>query len=280
MMNISKSTRILSLVLVSFAFILFSGDAFETSAQRDPFAKPGYARPQTPQPPSNGNPVPNNPGNSGNPGSGQAAEPKPVKQGPMVVPAPPIEARIDYYKRVREEAAVNGQQIPKVTSVLLVKEMSVTGIFKTPRGYAAMVEATPIKLSYTIYPGEKFFDGQLVAVEENRLVFRKVTKWSNNKFISSVENKPLREYTLQQEIQGTSPGGEPYEQPAENNRTESASSNPQDPNVIIIAPSSVVISPLDEMNNQPSDKKTDSAKKESERDKKGKKRASNKKKRP
>ena len=39
-----------------------------------------------------------------------------------------------------------------------------------------MVEATPIKLSYTIYPGEKFFDGQLVAVEENRLVFRKVTK--------------------------------------------------------------------------------------------------------
>jgi hypothetical protein len=50
--------------------------------------------------------------------------------------------------------------------------MSVTGIFKTPRGYAAMVEAAPIKLSYTIYPGEKFFDGQLVAVEENRLVFR------------------------------------------------------------------------------------------------------------
>ena len=44
-----------------------------------------------------------------------------------------------------------------------------------------MVEATPIKLSYTIYPGEKFFDGQLVAVEENRLVFRKVTKTGPNK---------------------------------------------------------------------------------------------------
>ncbi len=46
-----------------------------------------------------------------------------------------------------------------------------------------MVEATPIKLSYTIYPGEKFFDGQLVAVEENRLVFRTVTKIGNGKFV-------------------------------------------------------------------------------------------------
>ena len=63
--------------------------------------------------------------------------------------------------------------MPKVTSVLTLDEMSVTGIFRTPRGFAAMVEAKPIKLSYTIYPGEKFFDGQLVAIEENRLVFRK-----------------------------------------------------------------------------------------------------------
>ena len=39
-----------------------------------------------------------------------------------------------------------------------------------------MVHATPINLSYTIYPGEKFFDGQLVAIEENRLTFRKVIK--------------------------------------------------------------------------------------------------------
>ena len=36
-----------------------------------------------------------------------------------------------------------------------------------------MIEATPIKLSYVIYPGELFYDGQLVAIEENRLVFRR-----------------------------------------------------------------------------------------------------------
>ena len=83
--------------------------------------------------------------------------------------------------------------------------MTVTGIFRTPRGFAAMVEAKPIKLSYTIYPGEKFFDGQLVAIEENRLVFRKITKMSNNKFVTSVENKTLRQYTDQEVVQGTAP---------------------------------------------------------------------------
>ena len=51
--------------------------------------------------------------------------------------------------------------------------MQVIGIYRTPRGWAAMVEATPIKLSYVVYPGESFFDGQLVAIEEGRLVFRR-----------------------------------------------------------------------------------------------------------
>ena len=93
-----------------------------------------------------------------------------------------------------------------MTSVLTLNEMAVTGIFKTPRGYAAMVEATPIKLSYTIYPGEKFFDGQLVAVEENRLVFRKVTKIGDGKFVASVENKPLKRiHDRKAQIEGTAP---------------------------------------------------------------------------
>ena len=56
-----------------------------------------------------------------------------------------------------------------------------------------MVEALPIKLSYVIYPGEKFFDGQLVAIEENRLVFRRETVWANGKREQTVEIKPLRQ---------------------------------------------------------------------------------------
>lgn len=56
-----------------------------------------------------------------------------------------------------------------------------------------MVEATPIKLSYVIYPGETFFDGQLVAIEEDRLVFRREARWSDGRREMVVEIKPLRQ---------------------------------------------------------------------------------------
>ena len=58
-----------------------------------------------------------------------------------------------------------------------------------------MVEATPFnpKLSYVIYPGENFFDGQLVAIEESRLVFRRDIMWNDGRREKSVEIKPLRQ---------------------------------------------------------------------------------------
>ena len=80
---------------------------------------------------------------------------------------------------------------PKPTTALLLSEVQLTGIFRTPRGYAATVEATPIKLSFVIYPGERFFDGMLVAIEENRLVCRKETRWSDGRRELSVDFKPL-----------------------------------------------------------------------------------------
>lgn len=125
--------------------------------------------------------------------------------GPQVIEPPPIGTRLDYFKKIRNDAIDNGRTLPKVTSVLLLDEMSVTGIFKTPRGYAAMIKAEPINLSFTIYPGDRFFDGQFVAVDENNLVFRKVTKWSNGSLVSSVERKVLRKYSDRQTVQGVNP---------------------------------------------------------------------------
>jgi hypothetical protein len=55
-----------------------------------------------------------------------------------------------------------------------------------------MVEAMPINLSYVIYPGESFFDGQLVAIEESRLVFRRDIVWTDGRREKTVEVKPLR----------------------------------------------------------------------------------------
>jgi len=107
---------------------------------------------------------------------------------------PTIQERIDRYRAQKMAAANAHVPAPKPTTALLLSEMQVIGIFRTPRGWAAMVEATPIKLSYVVYPGETFFDGQLVAIEENRLIFRRETVWADGRREKSVETKPLRQY--------------------------------------------------------------------------------------
>jgi hypothetical protein len=109
------------------------------------------------------------------------------------IPVPSIQERIAKYKAQKLEAMNRQEPAPKPTTALTLSEMQVTGIFRTPRGYAAMVEATPIKLSYVIYPGEMFYDGQLVAIEEDQLVFRHETRWTDGRIEKAVENKPLRQ---------------------------------------------------------------------------------------
>ena len=254
MFNKSTLTHLLCLSAMAVATLLMSGSLFQANAQRDPFAKPGYMKPKTAT----------GPAAPGKPGSPTA----PPNFGP-----PGIDARIEYFKRLRETAAANGSPLPKVTSVLTLNEMAVTGIFKTPRGYAAMVEATPIKLSYTIYPGEKFFDGQLVAIEENRLVFKRVTKVGEGKFVASVENKPLRQYTTREQATGTAPTGAngssdkvektvaAANQPAGEQPAADGSAAPAPKTAKAKAPTNPFLSPLDEMNSQPEKKDDKPAKK-------------------
>ena len=107
---------------------------------------------------------------------------------------PSIQVRIEQYRAQKMAAAAAHVAAPKPTTALLLNELQVTGIFRTPRGWSAMVEATPLtpKLTYVIYPGENFFDGQLVAIEESRLVFRREVVWSDGRREKSVEIKPLR----------------------------------------------------------------------------------------
>ena len=110
-------------------------------------------------------------------------------------PIPTIQDRIAQYKAQKVAAMQARMPAPKPTTALLLSEIQVIGISRSPRGYAAIVEATPIKLSYVIYPGEPFFDGQLVAIEDNRLVFRRETVFTDGHRERSVEYKPLRQPT-------------------------------------------------------------------------------------
>ncbi len=116
-----------------------------------------------------------------------------VKKSGNLVSAPSIQERIEQYK-AQKVAAMNAHiAAPKPTTAFLLSEIQVVGISRTPRGYAAIVEASPIKLAYVIYPGERFYDGQLVAIEDSRLIFRRETVYSDGKRDRSVEMKPLRQ---------------------------------------------------------------------------------------
>lgn len=118
--------------------------------------------------------------------------PRVIRKATGQVMPPTIQERIELY-RAQKQAAMNARMpAPKPTTALLLNEIQVIGISRTPRGYAAIIEATPIKLSYVIYPGESFFDGQLVAIEDNRLVFRRETVFTDGRRERSVELKPLR----------------------------------------------------------------------------------------
>ena len=86
--------------------------------------------------------------------------PKPsVKRSSNQSPIPSIQDRITNYKAQKAAAMSARMPAPKPTTALLLNEIQVIGISRSPRGYAAIVEATPIKLSYVIYPGEPFYDG-------------------------------------------------------------------------------------------------------------------------
>lgn len=116
---------------------------------------------------------------------------KVVKPGPKLIDPPPVDVRVAQYKQLKAAAVAAQQPAPKPTTAFLLSEVRVTGIFRTPRGWAAMVEADPIKLSYTVYPGEHFYNGMLVAIEESRLVFRRESRWTDGRREMTVEMKPL-----------------------------------------------------------------------------------------
>jgi hypothetical protein len=113
------------------------------------------------------------------------------KTGPLMPPS--VQERIEQYRAQKLAAMSAHIAAPKPTTAFVLNEIQVVGISRSPRGYAAIVEASPIKLAYVIYPGERFYDGQLVAIEDNRLIFRREIVFADGRHERSVEMKPLRQ---------------------------------------------------------------------------------------
>src|SRR5437016_1533537 len=109
MMNTSTLKRLVYASAAAAALTLASGALTAVHGQRDPFSKPAFMRPKP----------------TVAAGTAVVKTKVEVNYGP-----PAIEARIEYFKHLREMAAASNQPLPKVTSVLTLAEMAVTGIFK------------------------------------------------------------------------------------------------------------------------------------------------------
>ena len=182
MMRVKETARIgLTSLLLSASLLVASGFAIGVVGQE--------TQPQKPE-------ATKRPFNGGRDPFRKYEPPPPVtKRVAGTVAIPNLQDRIAQYKQ-QKMAAMNARMpAPKPTTALLLSEIQVIGISRSPRGYAAIIEATPIKLSYVIYPGEPFYDGQLVAIEDNRLVFRRETVFTDGHRERSVEYKPLRQPT-------------------------------------------------------------------------------------
>lgn len=175
-MNHSKTTTRVALAMLMAMIVLTSANLTSIHAQENETSKRPAKR-----------------GASGRDPFSKYVPPRaPVKKSGLVLP-PTIQERIEQYKAQKQAAMRNRVPAPKPTTAFLLGELQVLGVSRSPRGYAAIVEATPIKLAYVIYPGEKFYDGQLVAIEDNRLVFRRETVFADGRRERTVEMKSLRQ---------------------------------------------------------------------------------------
>jgi Tfp pilus assembly protein PilP len=55
---------------------------------------------------------------------------------------------------------------------LLIDEVTLIGVLRTPRGYMAQVQAADQQKSYLLKEGDKLFDGELVSIDREEVVFR------------------------------------------------------------------------------------------------------------
>lgn len=59
---------------------------------------------------------------------------------------------------------------------LLIDEIVVTGIFRTGQGWIAQVQAAEKEKSYLIKEGDQLYDGDVVSIARNEVVFRQIVQ--------------------------------------------------------------------------------------------------------
>lgn len=75
----------------------------------------------------------------------------------------------------REAPEIQGPR-PEGVPGLLIDEVNLLGIIKTPSGYIAQVQAADRQKSYLLHEGEELFDGEVVSIQDNEVVFKQIVR--------------------------------------------------------------------------------------------------------
>ena len=65
---------------------------------------------------------------------------------------------------------------PEGVPGLLIDEVDLTGIFRTSKGYVAQVVAANQKKSYLLKVGDQLYDGDVVSINHNEVVFKQIVQ--------------------------------------------------------------------------------------------------------
>jgi hypothetical protein len=75
----------------------------------------------------------------------------------------------------RDRPEFRGQR-PEGIAGLLIDEIDLTGIFRTSKGFVAQVVAANQKKSYLLKEGDQLYDGDVVSINHNEVVFKQVVQ--------------------------------------------------------------------------------------------------------
>lgn len=65
---------------------------------------------------------------------------------------------------------------PEGVPGLLIDEIDLTGVFRTSKGYVAQVSAANQKKSYLLREGDQLYDGDVVSINRNEVVFKQIVQ--------------------------------------------------------------------------------------------------------
>ena len=73
----------------------------------------------------------------------------------------------------QERSDVKGPRPPGIPG-LLIDELTLTGIYKTTKGWVAQVQASNKDKSHLLRVGDQLFDGDVVRITENEILFKQI----------------------------------------------------------------------------------------------------------